>query len=141
MFLLSGFLICHAVGWYIELKNQKFWWRIPERKILILVIQKIFRVFQNPHVIYATTRVNSFTIHLLMTPTLYNKKVVQYSKERLKDYSDTKTVAAQTQRQIIAIRTVWRYQRVIKIRKSKDRQHNTQQKNDKQLSTKHYTEN
>jgi hypothetical protein len=41
-----------------------------------------------------------------MTPTLYNKKVVQYSKERLKDYSDTKTVAAQTQRQIIAIRTV-----------------------------------
>ena len=35
MFLLSGFLICHAVGWYIELKNQKFLWRIPERKILI----------------------------------------------------------------------------------------------------------
>jgi hypothetical protein len=35
LFLLSGFLICHAVGWYIELKNQKFWWRIPERKILI----------------------------------------------------------------------------------------------------------
>ena len=28
------------------------------------VIQKIFRVFQNPHVIYATTRVNSFTIFL-----------------------------------------------------------------------------
>jgi hypothetical protein len=28
-------LICHAVGWYIELKNQKFLWRIPERKILI----------------------------------------------------------------------------------------------------------
>jgi hypothetical protein len=27
--------------------------------------QKIFRVFQNPHVIYATTRVNSFTIFLL----------------------------------------------------------------------------
>ena len=24
LFLLSGFLICHAVGWYIELKNQKF---------------------------------------------------------------------------------------------------------------------
>jgi hypothetical protein len=22
LFLLSGFLICHAVGWYIELKNQ-----------------------------------------------------------------------------------------------------------------------
>jgi hypothetical protein len=44
-------------------------------------------------------------------------------------------VAAQTQRQIIAIRTVWRYQRVIKIRKSKDRQHNTQKKNDKQRST------
>jgi hypothetical protein len=35
LFLLSGFLICHAVGWYIELKNQKLWWRIPERKILI----------------------------------------------------------------------------------------------------------
>jgi hypothetical protein len=34
LFLLSGFLICHAVGWYIELKNLKFWWRIPERKIL-----------------------------------------------------------------------------------------------------------
>jgi hypothetical protein len=29
------------------------------------VIQKIFRVFQNPHVIYATTRVNCFTIFLL----------------------------------------------------------------------------
>jgi hypothetical protein len=26
------------------------------------VIQKIFRIFQNPHVIYATMRVNSFTI-------------------------------------------------------------------------------
>jgi hypothetical protein len=26
LFLLSGFLICYAVGWYIELKNQKFWW-------------------------------------------------------------------------------------------------------------------
>jgi hypothetical protein len=36
LFLLSGFLICHAVGWYIALKNQKFWWRIPERKILII---------------------------------------------------------------------------------------------------------
>ena len=35
LFLLSGFLICHAVGWYIELKKQKVWWRIPERKILI----------------------------------------------------------------------------------------------------------
>ena len=35
LFLLSGFLICHVVGWYIELKNQKFWWGIPERKILI----------------------------------------------------------------------------------------------------------
>jgi hypothetical protein len=33
--LFHGFLICHAVGWYIELKNQKFWWRIHERKILI----------------------------------------------------------------------------------------------------------
>jgi hypothetical protein len=35
LFLLSGFLICHAVGWYIALTNQKFWWRIPKRKILI----------------------------------------------------------------------------------------------------------
>jgi hypothetical protein len=35
LLLLSGFLICHAVEWYIELKNQKCWWRIPERKILI----------------------------------------------------------------------------------------------------------
>jgi hypothetical protein len=24
LFLLSGLLICHAVVWYIELKNQKF---------------------------------------------------------------------------------------------------------------------
>jgi hypothetical protein len=31
----SEFLICHGVEWYIELKNQKFSWRIPERKILI----------------------------------------------------------------------------------------------------------
>jgi hypothetical protein len=29
------------------------------------VIQKIFRVFQNQHVIHATTRVNSFTIFML----------------------------------------------------------------------------
>jgi hypothetical protein len=56
LFLLSGALICDAVGWYVELKNLKFWWGIPERKI--------FRVFQNPHAIYATTRVNSFTIFL-----------------------------------------------------------------------------
>ena len=35
LFLLSGFLICHVVGWYIELQKQKFWWRIHERKILI----------------------------------------------------------------------------------------------------------
>ena len=40
LFLLSGFLICYAVGWYIELKNQKFWWRIPERKILISDMQQ-----------------------------------------------------------------------------------------------------
>jgi hypothetical protein len=33
--ILVLILICHAVGWYTELKNQKFWWRIPERKILI----------------------------------------------------------------------------------------------------------
>ena len=45
LFLLSGFLICHAVGWYIELKNQRFWWRIPEKKSWFKVIQKIFRVF------------------------------------------------------------------------------------------------
>jgi len=24
LFLLSGFLICHAVGWYMELKNLQF---------------------------------------------------------------------------------------------------------------------
>jgi hypothetical protein len=24
LFLLRGFLICHVVGWYIELKNLKF---------------------------------------------------------------------------------------------------------------------
>ena len=35
LFPLSGIIICHAVGCYIELNNQKFWWRIPERKILI----------------------------------------------------------------------------------------------------------
>jgi len=35
------------------------------------------------------------------------------------------------------ISRVWRYQRVIKIRKSKDRQHNGQKKKDKQRSTKH----
>jgi hypothetical protein len=62
LFLLSGFLICHAVGWYIELKNQKFWWR---ERSWFKVIQKIFRVFQHPHVIYAATRVNSFIIFLL----------------------------------------------------------------------------
>ena len=39
--------------------------KIPERKILIKGYPKIFRVFRNTHVIYATTRVNSFTIFLL----------------------------------------------------------------------------
>ena len=61
MFLLSGFLICHAVGWYIE----KFDGGYLRERSWFQVIQKIFRVFQNPHVIYATTRVNSFTIFLL----------------------------------------------------------------------------
>ena len=41
LFLLRGFLICHAVGWYIELKNQKFWWRIPRERSWFKVIQKI----------------------------------------------------------------------------------------------------
>jgi hypothetical protein len=37
---------------------------------------------------------------------------------------------------------VWRYQRIIRICKSKkDRQHNGQKKKDKQQSTKHYTQN
>ena len=36
---------------------------------------------------------------------------------------------------------VWRYQRAIRIRNSKDRQHNTQKKKDKQRSTKYYTQN
>ena len=62
LFLLSGFLICHAVGWYIELNNQR-------ERCWFQVIQKIFRVFQNPHVIYATTRINSFTIFLLSSFT------------------------------------------------------------------------
>ena len=59
-FLLSGFLICHAVGWYTELKvlMEDTW-----EKDFDLRLSK--RVFQNPHVIYATTRVNSFTIFLL----------------------------------------------------------------------------
>ena len=65
LFLLSGFLICHAVGWYIESKNQKFDGGYLRERSWFKVIQNIFRVFQNPHVIYATTRVNSFTIFLL----------------------------------------------------------------------------
>ena len=65
-FLLSGFLIYHAIWWYTELKNLNCWWRILERKIFYLKLSKIFfRVFQNLHMIYATTRVNSFTIFLL----------------------------------------------------------------------------
>ena len=64
LFLLSGFLICHAVGWYIELKKSFDGGYLRERS-WFQGIQKIFRVFQNPHVIYATTRVNSFTIFLL----------------------------------------------------------------------------
>jgi hypothetical protein len=62
LFLLSGFLICHAVGWYIEVKTQSFDGGYLRERSWFQVIQKIFRVFQNPHVIYATTRVNSFTI-------------------------------------------------------------------------------
>ena len=34
----------------------------PAELLALWIIQKIFRVFQNPHVISATTRVNSFTI-------------------------------------------------------------------------------
>jgi hypothetical protein len=46
------------------------------------VIQKIFRVFQNPHVIYATTRVNSFTIFLL---SLFNTtyKPTSFDKDEI----------------------------------------------------------
>jgi hypothetical protein len=29
LFLLSGFLICHAVGWFIELKNQRLTTSLP----------------------------------------------------------------------------------------------------------------
>ena len=65
LFLLTGFLICHAVGWYIELKNQKFDGGYLRERSWFQIIQKIFRVFQNPHVIYATTRVNSFAMVLL----------------------------------------------------------------------------
>ena len=40
------------------------------------------------------------------------------------------------------VRRVWKYQReVIRICKSKERQHNGQRKKDKKRSTKHYTEN
>jgi hypothetical protein len=45
-------------------KNQKFDGGYLRERSWFQVIQKIFRVFQNPHVIYATTRVNSFTIFL-----------------------------------------------------------------------------
>ena len=65
LFLLSGFLICHAVGWYIELKNKSFDGGYLREISWLKVIQKNFRVVQNPHVICATTRVNSFTIFLL----------------------------------------------------------------------------
>ena len=64
LFLLSGFFICQAVGWYIELKKS-FDGEYLREISWFKVIQKIFRVFQNPHVIYATTWVNSFTIFLL----------------------------------------------------------------------------
>jgi len=43
--------------------------------------------------------------------------------------------------QVLAWRKVWRYQSVIRIRKSKDRKHHGQKKKDKQRSTKHYTKN
>jgi hypothetical protein len=65
LFLLSGFLICHAVGWYMSWKIKGFDGGYLRERSWFKVIQKIFRVFQNPHVIYATTRENSFTIFLL----------------------------------------------------------------------------
>jgi hypothetical protein len=53
------------------LKNQKFWWRILQRKILIEGYPKFF---QNSHVIYATTWVKfhdiSFFPLLLQTESL-----------------------------------------------------------------------
>ena len=66
LFLLSGFLICHAVGWYIELKNQKFWWRIPERKILISGYPKNLESFQNPGTLkYFSLRINELIYDII----------------------------------------------------------------------------
>ena len=44
LFLLSRFLICHAVGWYIELKKQKFWWRMKEDLKIAINICNIIKL-------------------------------------------------------------------------------------------------
>jgi hypothetical protein len=56
-------LSCGRVVYRVE--KSSFDGGYPRERSWFKVIQKIFRVFQNPHVIYATTRVNSFTIFLL----------------------------------------------------------------------------
>jgi hypothetical protein len=57
-------LSCDRVVYRVE-KSKGFDGRYLRERSWFKVIQKIYRVFQNPHVIYATTRVNSFTIFLL----------------------------------------------------------------------------
>jgi hypothetical protein len=57
-------LSCFRVVYRVE-KIKSFDGGYLRERSWFQVIQKIFRVFQNPHVIYVNTRVNSFTICLL----------------------------------------------------------------------------
>jgi len=57
-------LSCGRVVYKVE-KSKVLMEDTCEKDLDLKVIKKMFRVFQNPHVIYATTRVNSFTIFLL----------------------------------------------------------------------------
>jgi hypothetical protein len=45
-----------------------------EKDLDLRLFKRFYRVFQNPHVIYATTRVNSFTIFLFIWSCLWQDK-------------------------------------------------------------------
>ena len=69
MFLLSGFLICHAVGWYIELKNQYF----PKLRIFFL----------SPNTLNNQTEYNlkiNCTLHVSLTTFIFKLNLTLYQK-------------------------------------------------------------
>ena len=62
--------------WFIELKNQKFWWRIPERKILwtwIVLSYLCVKLFIHliPNMLIAENELNRFRIVINQSNNLF----------------------------------------------------------------------